>query len=381
MIGISNAQEKKEIYTDISKLSNGIYLCVNKGLVIDIEQFNQWNHLIDYIVLKSPYGLFLTRGETLMNYTMVNGIAYSGTLSDISDKVCIFRDKHYRGYAATSSVLKWVENNFATKFNKAISLLKSGITASSDKDTIAIMYSDYIGMSKTIAESLYGTYDIPLFESTTLNLITNSSSSTDPSIQYKYRGLLCLYKIDNQDGYTPLSYLMGDAKSYIDLGFKPNQNTKIIAQVTSWKEFGTGVVYGSQTTNTSNAFYFYTTTDSHVVGFGTQKNTSSYDSYGSFQIQQDKTSTRIAGSTVASNTSVAAFESPSNLLLFAMGNANGVPSSYSKCRIHSMKCYDNRTLIRDLVPMLRIEDGVPGMYDKVNKVFYTNQGTGYFLYA
>lgn len=109
-----------------------------------------------------------------------------------------------------------------------------------------------------------------------------------------------------------------------------------------------------------------------MVGFGTQKNTSSYDSYGSFQITQDKTSTRIAGSTVASNTSVAAFESPSNLLLFAMGNANGVPSSYSKCRIHSMKCYDNRTLIRDLVPMLRIEDGVPGMYDKVNKVFYTN---------
>lgn len=36
--------------------------------------------------------------------------------------------------------------------------------------------------------------------------------------------------------------------------------------------------------------------------------------------------------------------------------------------------------IRNLVPALRISDGKPGMLDTVTENFYTNQGTGEFLY-
>lgn len=48
-------------------------------------------------------------------------------------------------------------------------------------------------------------------------------------------------------------------------------------------------------------------------------------------------------------------------------------------RIYYAKIWDNRTLIRDFIPAVRNDDGVIGMYDQVNDVFYTNDGAGSFI--
>lgn len=48
-------------------------------------------------------------------------------------------------------------------------------------------------------------------------------------------------------------------------------------------------------------------------------------------------------------------------------------------RIYYAKIWDNGTLIRDFIPAVRNDDGVIGMYDQVNDVFYTNDGTGSFI--
>lgn len=48
-------------------------------------------------------------------------------------------------------------------------------------------------------------------------------------------------------------------------------------------------------------------------------------------------------------------------------------------RIYYAKIWDNGTLIRDFIPAVRNDDGVIGMYDQVNDVFYTNDGTGSFV--
>ena len=47
-------------------------------------------------------------------------------------------------------------------------------------------------------------------------------------------------------------------------------------------------------------------------------------------------------------------------------------------RIYNYKFYFNDTLIRDFIPVLD-KDGVPCMYDKVEKKFYYNAGTGDFI--
>ena len=52
---------------------------------------------------------------------------------------------------------------------------------------------------------------------------------------------------------------------------------------------------------------------------------------------------------------------------------------YCKSRIKEAFISKGTDLIRHLIPVRRITDGVLGMYDKVNKVFYTNDGTGSFI--
>ncbi len=48
-------------------------------------------------------------------------------------------------------------------------------------------------------------------------------------------------------------------------------------------------------------------------------------------------------------------------------------------RIYYCKIYDDGVLVRDFIPVLD-KEGTPSMYDKVEKKFYYNQGTGEFKY-
>ena len=65
------------------------------------------------------------------------------------------------------------------------------------------------------------------------------------------------------------------------------------------------------------------------------------------------------------------------LYLFAL-NENGSAEYKAKATIYYVKIYENNTLVRDLVPCYRKSDGEIGLYDLVNDVFYTNQGSGSF---
>jgi hypothetical protein len=60
-------------------------------------------------------------------------------------------------------------------------------------------------------------------------------------------------------------------------------------------------------------------------------------------------------------------------LLFLSG------SDYGKYKIYSCKLYKSNQMVRNFIPCYRKADNEIGMYDLVNKVFYTNQGTGTFL--
>lgn len=56
-------------------------------------------------------------------------------------------------------------------------------------------------------------------------------------------------------------------------------------------------------------------------------------------------------------------------------------SSYGKFigRFYFFTAKENDTPVRNMIPCYRHSDGVAGMYDTVNGVFYTNQGTGSFI--
>lgn len=67
-----------------------------------------------------------------------------------------------------------------------------------------------------------------------------------------------------------------------------------------------------------------------------------------------------------------------NLAMFCR-NKSGTFGAFAYAKIYSCKIWDETTLVRDFVPCYRKADSVAGMYDVVNDVFYTNQGSGSFI--
>ena len=73
----------------------------------------------------------------------------------------------------------------------------------------------------------------------------------------------------------------------------------------------------------------------------------------------------------------ATFSTSVPMYMFAY-NSNGTATPSGAMRIYSCKIYDNGMLIRDYVPC-KNANNIVGMYDKVNRKFYVNLGTGSFI--
>jgi hypothetical protein len=57
----------------------------------------------------------------------------------------------------------------------------------------------------------------------------------------------------------------------------------------------------------------------------------------------------------------------------------GINSDYSKCKLFDFFVEENDIKKLHLIPCYRKSDGEIGLYDTINKKFYTNLGTGEFL--
>ena len=162
-------------------------------------------------------------------------------------------------------------------------------------------------------------------------------------------------------------------KNYIDLGFKPNNNTTIELKAkysttsTQYSRlYGSSNLFRTETTgnnSTDTWFYYGSNSRQKVEGLDTN-----------FHIfKEDKNKIYLDG-TLELTFNEDTFQDTNNLRLFSAttGDRDGlVQMAYAKL-------WDNGTLIRDLIPCYRISDNEIGMYDLVNDVFYTNQGTGSF---
>jgi hypothetical protein len=76
------------------------------------------------------------------------------------------------------------------------------------------------------------------------------------------------------------------------------------------------------------------------------------------------------------NLSVQTIASTRSLFLFARNN--GSADLYCKEKIYSSQIYDNGTLVRNMIPVMRKSDNEIGMLDLVEGKFYGNAGTGKF---
>ena len=188
--------------------------------------------------------------------------------------------------------------------------------------------------------------------------------------------------VDLPGGYTPLVYIEGDGTQYLDTGFIPDSDTRVVldGQYLGGSSETYRYILGAMTSAQSNRYsVMYSALsglyESNMVDSTSVKFSSAIKETARLHIDKNKNVCTINGETVTNADT--AFSAPVSLCLFAMHTATGV-SRILKHRIWACSVYDNGELVRKLVPC-KTATGVAGMYDQVNAVFYTASGSGDYI--
>ena len=214
---------------------------------------------------------------------------------------------------------------------------------------------------------------------TILDVTNNSSISIE--------GTTLVISDDFTVNYTQVEYIESSGTQYIDTGVKPTHNTSAkiefsITKATSGQDYPK--IYGCSSTS-NGAFFLQADTITNIFRTVSYQNIDGYRanatttfSYGKkYEIVHSRNTLLIDG-TFHTSVDLSAYNSDINIFIFVL-NSNGTPNAqYAYAKLYSMKIYENEDLVRDFMPCYRKSDNVIGLYDKVNKQFYTNAGSGAF---
>lgn len=183
---------------------------------------------------------------------------------------------------------------------------------------------------------------------------------------------------ENNEEYTVLEYIESTGTQCIDLGFNPNENTKIEIELAFLGSAGTNIAgVRNSTADTTNRF--------GLITFGSASKIGAF--FGSTAIQAipfdsefHKYSLSKAGfyvdSVLYTFSNNERFSCKYSFTLGAWNEgSNGIVCNASK--IAPCQVYDNGIMVADVIPVLDA-NGVACMYDRANKVYHYNAGTGEF---
>ncbi|MBQ4589117.1 MAG: hypothetical protein IJA95_07505 [Bacteroidaceae bacterium] len=177
--------------------------------------------------------------------------------------------------------------------------------------------------------------------------------------------------------YKVVDYVETDGTQYIDTGFKPNNNTRVVMDMQAFEVNANGWAFGgrnSTSTNSMGVFYYYSSNklwNADYSGSSQRKSFSGIGATDRIVIDFNKNICSING--VSNTFTATTFQSSYSMVLFAVNTANTV-STFIKAKLYSCKIYDNDILVRDYIPALR-SDGVAGLYDAVNDTFSSSTGS------
>lgn len=176
--------------------------------------------------------------------------------------------------------------------------------------------------------------------------------------------------------YTELTYIESTGTQYIDTGFKPNNNTTIVAnvEITNADTDYIGL-FGARDGSTKQMWAYYDTTTSQWSARYNKESKKINDNYsGKHTISIEKNIFVIDGTEYTF--SAATFTSAYTAYIFAI-NSSGAVQYPAKMKIYDCQIYDNGVLVRDYISA--IQNGSVGLYERVENKMYLNAGTGEFI--
>lgn len=199
------------------------------------------------------------------------------------------------------------------------------------------------------------------------------------------RGLCLHYRLNFEDLYEPIEYIQSTGTQRVKLNLTPKSTYKIESTFAITDTTKTSSIWCARGTSTGS----YTTTAFYIANSGVRCDygiSATMTSIGSLVANTKHTLTMnknvwyLDGVQKTSMTA-STFTAGSPIQLF-VSHYNGIDSNlgnYSYMKLYKFKVYDeNGVLVLSLVPCVRRTDYVAGLYDIINDVFYTNNGSGSF---
>lgn len=182
-----------------------------------------------------------------------------------------------------------------------------------------------------------------------------------------------------------VAWLQSDGNQYILLDYKPNQNTRVVCDCQATAiDSGGSFPWGVRTSYNNTAFAVALTTTQTFHNYGNVYKFANYaDPYERMTIDANKNAATFTGTqSVTITLAVATFTAQYNLALFSCVEGGSVLTGDAAWngKVWSYQIYENDVLLYDLWPCYD-PDGVACLYDKVEKKYYYNQGSGVFYTA
>lgn len=180
-----------------------------------------------------------------------------------------------------------------------------------------------------------------------------------------------------------VEYIESSGTQYIDTGFMPNQDTRVVVDIEITKQTTASVcIIGARVQSSSTAaemFNFWSMNTGTTVRsdyFGTNQS-KSFSAVGNrLTIDKNKNVCTFDSNTLTNT--AASGSVPLNLYVLTCNNAGAVNASYNvMAKLYACKIYDNGVLVRDYLPYYDA-NGVACLYDAVNDSFAYNAGSGVF---
>ena len=180
-------------------------------------------------------------------------------------------------------------------------------------------------------------------------------------------------------GYTELEYIQSSGSQYINTGFIPKYDSRIVLDAEVTDSSIVCALFGARgaasgTNPLSNTLFSLSGGAIRSDYYGSSVSSTTTVS-GRTIFDKNKNVVSFGSNTITNNSSTAS--SNQTLFLFAVQTA-GSATLLATMKLYACQIYDNGTLVRDFYPCTN-ESGAVGLYDLVGKQFYSNAGTGAFV--
>lgn len=187
------------------------------------------------------------------------------------------------------------------------------------------------------------------------------------------------------DEYQVIEYLQSDGQSYINtlVPSHSNMSAELLFEFTE-KSKDCSMIGTKYSKGSRDRLYFYHCYEGHKLGYV------DYVGSGSIVVGEKylvKTTLNVGNQSMYINDQLIYqgynnkyINTRLNFYVFNL-NSDGVEDEkyMSKAKLYYLKIWDGVNLVRDYVPVIRLEDEELGLYDMINQQFYTNQGSGSFI--